>query len=76
MAGDGFFLDCLVLVSSSLDDAPRLFEVAWCGCMFWVELTCSAPSHGLVRGEISRSISAGWVLDRNAIWAGAEVEPL
>ena len=73
MAGDCFFLEGCVLLSSPLEDAWRLL----CGCM---DCWC-APSQGLVSGEMSKSRSAGdgreWCMGLvwNAMRSGAELEP-
>jgi len=55
--------------SSSLEDAPLLLEVTIAGCC-WVY----APSHGLVRGETSKSVSPDIGVIWKAILAGAEFD--
>jgi hypothetical protein len=58
----------LALDSSSLGEAVRLLEdEVGCCCGY-------ASSHGLVRGEMSKSISVGNGLIWNAILAGAEFD--
>lgn len=78
IAGDCFFREGCILLSSSLEEAWRLLiveEVLLC-----IDCWC-APSQGLVRGEMSKSRSAGegreWCrgLVRNAMCSGAEVHP-
>ena len=75
IAGDCcFFREGCIPLSSSLDEAWRLLEELCTDC--WC-----APSQGLVRGEMSKSRSAGegraWCkgLVRNAMCSGAEVDP-
>lgn len=62
--GAGFFEE-----SSSLEDALLLLEMTGAG-VCWVY----APSHGLVRGETSKSVSAAIGVIWKAMLAGAELD--
>ena len=77
IAGDCFFRKGCRPLSSSLEEAWRLLDEEDELCM---DCWC-APSQGLVRGEMSKSRSAGEGralckgLVRNAMCSGAEVDP-